>query len=117
MSALVFNGPFTFLFFMSTDLARSRDPQSCKQSIRSMSTMRRKNTLNKWDNTGAMENVQLCRVFFEDLRKGELLDSPSTVIRRVESNVSGRCVFFGRFFNGEIALSRRRRASLRWPQT
>lgn len=62
--------------------------------------MRRQDTLDKRYDTRAVEDVELRRVFLEDLREGELLDGASSVVGRVEGYVCRGCVVLLRCLDG-----------------
>jgi len=66
-----------------TNLSRTRDAQGRQKGICSISTVRRKNALDQIDDAGAVEDVELACILFEDSGEGKLLDGASSVVRWV----------------------------------
>jgi hypothetical protein len=66
--------------------------------------VRRKYALNKRYDTRAVEDVKLRRIFLEHLGKGELLDGASSVIGRIERDMSRCSVLLRRRFDCEESL-------------
>lgn len=67
----------------STNLARPGHAQCRQQRVGSISAAGGKYSLHEIGHAGAVEDVELGRIFFEDLCEGELFNGAAAIVGRV----------------------------------